>query len=131
MSHIQCCGDLRACLGWHSGHNRLIDTPRRRQRFLGLRANRFVSLARITKLPCVFREWRRLIGDRRQRRIQRYTLLAEFLEVVRLPKRYVVRAGERSYVMLTAKNGVDEYRMQADVTTAQKRGGDSQSRARQ
>jgi Protein of unknown function (DUF4058) len=32
-----------------------------------------------------------------------------------LPKRYVVRSGER-----TAKNGVDEYRMQADVTVARK-----------
>jgi len=42
-----------------------------------------------------------------------------------LPKRYVVRAGERSYVMLTAKNGVDEYRMQADVTLAQKPGASS------
>jgi Protein of unknown function (DUF4058) len=39
-----------------------------------------------------------------------------------LPKRYVVRAGERSYVALTAKNGEDEYRMQADVTVAQKPG---------
>jgi hypothetical protein len=37
-----------------------------------------------------------------------------------LPKRYVVRAGERSYVTLTAKNGEDEYRMQADVTVARK-----------
>lgn len=39
-----------------------------------------------------------------------------------LPKRYVVRAGERSYVTLTARNGVDEYRMQADVTVARKPG---------
>ena len=39
-----------------------------------------------------------------------------------LPKRYVARAGERSYVMLTAKNGVDEYRMQADVTVARRPG---------
>jgi hypothetical protein len=39
-----------------------------------------------------------------------------------LPKRYVVRAGERSYVTLTAKNGEDEYRMQADVTVARKPG---------
>lgn len=44
-----------------------------------------------------------------------------------LPKRYVVRAGERSYVMLTAKNGVDEYRMQADLTIAQKPGRGSSS----
>lgn len=35
-----------------------------------------------------------------------------------LPKRYVARAGERSYVTLTAKNGVDEYRMQADISVA-------------
>jgi hypothetical protein len=37
-----------------------------------------------------------------------------------LPKRYVVRAGERSYVSLTARNDRDEYeyRMQADVTVA-------------
>jgi hypothetical protein len=41
-----------------------------------------------------------------------------------LPKRYVVRTGERAYVTLTAKNGVDEYRMQADVTVARKPGGD-------
>jgi hypothetical protein len=39
-----------------------------------------------------------------------------------LPKHYVVRAGERSYVTLTAKNGADEYRVQADVSIAQKRG---------
>jgi hypothetical protein len=39
-----------------------------------------------------------------------------------LPKRYVVRAGERSYVTLTAKNGEDEYRMQADVSVARKPG---------
>jgi len=45
-----------------------------------------------------------------------------------LPKRYVVRAGERSYVMLTAKNGVDEYGMQADLTVAQKSSGSSEPR---
>lgn len=39
-----------------------------------------------------------------------------------LSKHYVVRAGERSYRTLTAKNGVDEYRMQADVTVAKKPG---------
>lgn len=39
-----------------------------------------------------------------------------------LPKRYVVRAGERSYVTLMARNGVDEYRMQADVSVARKSG---------
>src|SRR5712692_1483722 len=39
-----------------------------------------------------------------------------------LPKRYVARAGERSYVTLTAKNGVDEYRMQAVVSVVRKAG---------
>lgn len=39
-----------------------------------------------------------------------------------LPARYVVRAGERSYMVLSAKNGEDEYRMQADVTLARKPG---------
>jgi hypothetical protein len=39
-----------------------------------------------------------------------------------LPKHYVVRAGERAYVTLTARNGEEEYRMQADVTVARKPG---------
>lgn len=39
-----------------------------------------------------------------------------------LPKHYVVRAGERSYVALTTKNGVDEYRVQADVGVLRKPG---------
>jgi hypothetical protein len=37
-----------------------------------------------------------------------------------LPARYVVRAGERSYITLTAKEGAEEYRVQADVTIARK-----------
>ena len=44
-----------------------------------------------------------------------------------LPNRYVIRAGERSYVTLTAKNGEDEYRMQADVTVARKPGAEQRS----
>ena len=39
-----------------------------------------------------------------------------------LPKHYVVRAGERSYAALTTKNGVDEYRVQADVGVLRKPG---------
>jgi len=35
-----------------------------------------------------------------------------------LPEAYVARTGERSYITLTAKNGEDEYRMQADATIA-------------
>jgi hypothetical protein len=41
-----------------------------------------------------------------------------------LPKRYVVRTGERAYVALTEANGVDEFRMQADVTVARRREGE-------
>lgn len=37
-----------------------------------------------------------------------------------LPKRYVVRAGERSYVTLMAANGIEEYRVEADVSVARK-----------
>ncbi len=39
-----------------------------------------------------------------------------------LPKRYVVRAGERAYVALTTEHGSDEYRVQADVSIARKPG---------
>jgi hypothetical protein len=44
-----------------------------------------------------------------------------------LPKRYVVRVGERSYVTLTAKNGEDEYKVQADFTVARKPGAEPAS----
>src|SRR5438874_11284655 len=39
---------------------------------------------------------------------------------VQLPKRYVVRAGERTYMTLTTRNGAEKYRMQADVSVATK-----------
>src|SRR5438445_8902399 len=35
-----------------------------------------------------------------------------------LPERYVVRAGERSYVVLSARNGEDEFLTQPDVGVA-------------
>src|SRR5579884_1150085 len=38
-----------------------------------------------------------------------------------LPERYVVRAGERSYVVLSARNGEDEFLTQPDVGVAQLR----------
>src|SRR5438132_12447003 len=36
-----------------------------------------------------------------------------------LPERYVVRAGERSYVVLSARNGEEEFLTQPDVGVAQ------------
>lgn len=46
-----------------------------------------------------------------------------------LPDRYVVRAGERSYVALTTKQGPDEFRMHSDVSVARKAGSESAAQA--
>ena len=39
-----------------------------------------------------------------------------------LPERYVVRAGERSYVVLSARNGEEEFLTQPDVGVVRLRG---------
>jgi hypothetical protein len=41
---------------------------------------------------------------------------------LRLPKRYMIRAGERSYMVLSSANGEKEYRMQPDAAITQQPG---------
>jgi hypothetical protein len=44
------------------------------------------------------------------------------LVAARLPKRYMIRAGERSYIVLSTANGEKEYRMQPDAAITQQPG---------
>src|SRR5260370_8570205 len=49
-----------------------------------------------------------------------HNLITEIQEALAavVPERYVVRAGERSYIVLSARNGEEEHRLQIDVSVA-------------